>query len=169
MSPYRRRLAKWTFHTHLWVGVTTASVVIVISVTGILLNHKRGLGFMPEVEHAPVAPLSASLALSVLVEAASLHAGDEVASAGVDRMDVRPRDGLAKVRFRDRDVTEVTVDLASGEVLHAGVRNDAFLEKLHSGEIFGSRWTLLSDLAAVSLILLSLSGIWLWLVPRAPR
>jgi hypothetical protein len=82
-------------------------------------------------------------------------------------MDVRPDDGLVKVRFRDRRVTEVTVDLATGRVLHVGDRNDVFLEKLHSGEIFGGRWVLLSDLAAAAAMLLVGSGLLLWLFPKA--
>ena len=32
-------------------------------------------------------------------------------------------------------MTEVTVDINTGEVLHIGERNDDFLEKLHSGQI----------------------------------
>ena len=54
-------------------------------------------------------------------------------------MDVRPGDGLVKVRFADRLVTEVDVDLVTGSVLGSSARNDVFLEQLHSGEIFGSR------------------------------
>lgn len=167
MNQLRRTLAKWSFHLHLWVGVATGVLFLVVGVTGVLLNHKRGLGLMPEVEHAPSAPFEASLPLAALVEAARAEAGDEAAAAGVDRMDVRPRDGLVKVRFRDRNVTEVTVDLASGAVLDVGVRNDVFLEKLHSGEVFGPRWVLLSDLVGVAGILLVGTGLWLWLNPKA--
>lgn len=163
----RRRVAKWMFHTHLWLGVTAGMVLLTVSVTGVLLNHKRALGLMPDVEHTPASPLERALPLSVLVDFAAGHAGTGVASAGIDRLDVRPRDGLIKVRFRDTRVTEVTVDLVSGAILHRGERNDTFLEKLHSGEIFGAWGTLLSDFAAVSVLLLALSGIWLWLVPKA--
>jgi hypothetical protein len=82
-------------------------------------------------------------------------------------MDVRPGDSYVKVRFDDREVHEATVDLASGRVLHVGPRNDVFLEKLHSGELFGDGWTLLSDVAAIALAILVISGLWLWLYPRA--
>jgi hypothetical protein len=41
------------------------------------------------------------------------------------------------------------------------------VEKLHSGEIFGDGWTLLSYIAAVALAVLVISGLWLWLYPRA--
>ncbi|NNK64545.1 MAG: hypothetical protein HKO98_15205, partial [Gemmatimonadetes bacterium] len=124
------------------------------------------LGLMPEVANAEAQPLSAALPLHELVALA----GDAVAPGGeppdVDRMDIRPADGLAKVRFEDRVVTEVTLDLATGTVLDLGERNDVFLEKLHSGEIFGDRGILISDAAAVVLTLLLLSGYWLWLYPR---
>lgn len=167
MTQSRRRLAKWAFHVHLWLGVVVGALLLVVSVTGVLLNHKRALGLMPDVEHTPEAPFEEALRLAELVRAAEEHAGPSVASAGVDRMDVRPDDGLVKVRFRDRRVTEVTVDLSTGRVLHMGDRNDVFLEKLHSGEIFGGRWVLLSDLAAVAALILVGTGLVLWLSPKA--
>ena len=88
-------------------------------------------------------------------------------AAGIDLMDVRLEDGLVKVRSDNWTVLEVDVDLVTGRVLHLGERNDVFLEKLHSGEIFGDGWVLLSDASAVMLALLLLSGYWLWLFPRA--
>jgi len=155
------------FHGHLWLGVLGSMALIVICVTGVLLNHKRPLGLMQDVEnHGGAQPLSGALSLHELVA----RAGEAVAPGGeppdVDRIDVRPSDGLVKVRFEDRVVTEVTLDLATGSVLHLGERNDVFLEKLHSGEIFGDHGILISDAAAVALTLLLLSGYWLWLYPR---
>ena len=154
------------FHSHLWLGVTATVLVLLVSVTGILLNHKRPLGLMPDVSHTPSGTLEASRPLADLVRSAEAAVPAAVSGAGVDRMDVRPADGLVKVRFDDERVTEVTLDLASGAVLHVGERNDVFLEALHSGEIFGDRGVLLSDLAAGSLVLLLVSGFWLWLYPR---
>jgi hypothetical protein len=84
-------------------------------------------------------------------------------------MDVRPRDGLVKVRLRDRASTEVTVDIGTGKVLHAGRRGDVFLERLHSGEAFGGNWVLLSDAGAVALVFTLISGYWLWLAPKLRR
>jgi hypothetical protein len=84
-------------------------------------------------------------------------------------MDVRPRDGYVKVRLRDAGSTEVTLDIADGRVLHIGRRGDVFLEKLHSGEIFGGGWVLLSDAAAVALVITLLTGYWLWLAPKLRR
>lgn len=154
------------FHTHLWLGVTATVLVVIISITGILLNHKRPLGLMPDVSHQATAPFDRALPLADLARRASAAVDPSVADAGVDRMDVRPSDGLVKVRFEDRRVMEVTLDLSTGAVLDVGERNDVFLEKLHSGEIFGDGWILLSDIAAIGLVLLLTSGFWIWLYPR---
>jgi hypothetical protein len=137
---------------------------------------------MPDVPHETDQPFAAALPLSRLAEialdtvtrAAGPNAEAETGAANlvadVDRMDVRPRNGFVKVRMRDASSTEVTVDLATGRVLHVGPRGDVFLEKLHSGEIFGGlRWVLLSDAAAVALVLTLITGYWLWLAPKRPR
>jgi uncharacterized iron-regulated membrane protein len=162
-----RTLARWMFHSHLWLGILSTGIVLLVAVTGVLLNHKRGLGLMPDPPHTSLGSFEDALPLEELARRASAAVGAEAALAGVDRMDVRPDDGIVKVRFADRRVMEATVDLVSGEVVHVGERNDVFLEKLHSGEIFGDRWVLLSDAAAVLLAVLLISGYWLWLYPRS--
>jgi hypothetical protein len=164
-----RKLTKWAFYAHLWLGVLFTVVLLAISITGILLNHKRALGLMPEVENASTAPLAASLSIDALAETALRAAGDTGAVTAIDRMDVRPRDNIVKVRLRDAASTEVTLDLSTGQVLDMGRRGDVFLEKLHSGEIFGDGWVLLSDAAAIALTIVLISGYWLWLAPRRPR
>jgi uncharacterized iron-regulated membrane protein len=160
-----RSVARLMFHSHLWLGIAGTGILLIIAVTGILLNHKREFGLMPDPAGAG-SRIEDALPLATLVQLAEAAVAADVAAAGVDRMDVRPRDGLAKVRFRDRRVLEVTLDLGSGAVIEVGERNDVFLEKLHSGEIFGDNWVLLSDAGAVLLLILLISGYWLWLYPR---
>jgi hypothetical protein len=166
LSPGKRRLARWMFNGHLWLGVLLSGVLLIIAVSGILLNHKVRLGLMPEVRQEAAAELSQALPMAELVRLAG-DAAPAAAEAGVDRLDVRPRRGTIKVRYRDRVVTEVTLDIHSGSVLLVGERNDVFLERLHTGEIFGDNWILLSDFAAVVIVLLIISGYWLWLFPRS--
>lgn len=166
-QPDRRRTARVMFYAHLWFGIITTAILLIVALTGVLLNHKRGLGLMPDVEHSATGDFATALPLARLVELASAAAGTEAVAAGVDRMDVRPGDGLVKVRFDDRAVTEVTLDVVSGAVLHTGARGDVFLEKLHSGEIMGKRWVLLSDMAALGLLIALVSGVWLWLYPKS--
>lgn len=176
----RRMWGRIAFQTHLWFGVISTVALLAIAVTGILLNHKRGLGLMPDVEHQPAGAFTQALPLERLAHAALVaapaaakgawKAGDPVDLSLIDRMDVRPRKGYVKVRLRDQASMEMTVDLHTAQVLHVGRRGDVFLEKLHSGEIFGGQpWVLLSDFAAVALVLALISGYWLWLAPRLPR
>jgi uncharacterized iron-regulated membrane protein len=175
-------MSRAAFYAHLWLGVVFTIALVVISVTGVLLNHKRGLGLMPDVPHEAERPFTEALPLARLAEVALDTVSRAAAANGspddaaldpvraVDRMDVRPRDGFVKVRLRDASSTEVTVDLASGRVLHVGPRGDVFLEKLHSGEIFGGlRWVLLSDAAAIGLVITLITGYWLWLAPKLPH
>lgn len=172
-----QRLSRIAFYSHLWLGVIFTAALLVIAITGIALNHKRGLGLMPDVAHETSAPLAASLPLDSLARIAQVAFAQRPAdgiepqegSPAIDRMDVRPRDGLVKVRMRDRASTEFTIDLSTGRVLHTGPRGDVFFEKLHSGEAFGGGWVLLSDAAAIALVLTLISGYWLWLAPRMRR
>jgi hypothetical protein len=176
----RRQLNRAAFYIHLWLGVLATIGLIAIAITGILLNHKRGLGLMPDVPHEATAPLGQSVSLERLALAAleaapqsarqNWKSGDPLDISLIDRMDVRPRDGFAKVRLRDKASMEMTVDLATARVIHIGRRGDVFLEKLHSGEAFGGApFVILSDIMAVALVLTLITGYWLWLVPKLRR
>jgi uncharacterized iron-regulated membrane protein len=165
------------YYIHLWLGVLVTVALIAISITGILLNHKRGLGLMPDIEHSPTGPFGQSISLERMANAAleaappsargSWKPGDAVDIGLIDRMDVRPRNGFVKVRLRDKASMEMTVDIATGKVLHVGRRGDVFLEKLHSGEAFGGlSYVILSDIAAVALVITLITGYWLWLLPK---
>jgi hypothetical protein len=163
------RVTRAAFYAHLWLGVLFTVVLALISVTGILLNHKRELGLMPDVAHTPSGPIEGALPIARLAELALRAAAPGATIADIDRMDVRPRDGFVKVRLRDAASTEVTLDLVDGRVLHVGPRGDAFLERLHSGEALGDGWVLLSDAGAIALVVLLVSGYWLWLAPKRSR
>src|SRR5688572_1995357 len=179
-KPARRRMSRVAFYVHLWLGVLSTVALIAISITGILLNHKRGLGLMPDVPHEPTGTFASAISLERMAYAALEAAppesrsgwspGDSVNVALIDRMDVRPRDGFVKVRLRDKASMEMTVDINTGRVIHVGRRGDVLLEKLHTGEIFGGiRFVILSDIAAIALMLALITGYWLWLVPKVSR
>ena len=173
-------MSRIAFYTHLWLGVVSTIALIAIAITGVLLNHKRGLGLMPDVPHEPAGSFAGAISVERMAYAALEAAppasrpgwspGDSVDVSLIDRMDLRPRDGLVKVRLRDKASMEMTVDINSGKVIHTGRRGDVFLEKLHSGEAFGGvSFVILSDIAAVALVLTLITGYWLWFAPRLSR
>ena len=65
------------------------------------------------------------------MEVAEKYAADELQiEAVIDRIDVRPGYGVAKVLFNDV-FWEVQVDLSSGQVLSANQRTSDIIEKIH--------------------------------------
>lgn len=70
-----KRLARGMFYAHLWLGIVATAILLVISITGVLLNHKRGLGLMPDVPHEASAAFDDALPLAVLVRAAEARSG----------------------------------------------------------------------------------------------
>jgi len=96
-------------------------------------------------------------------------------SAEVDRIDIRPDKGIAKVTFKTH-FTEVQLDGFSGEVLSIGTRHSDWIEKVHDGSIVdfylgGDEATKLvySTLTALGLIFMSVSGFYLWYFPKVIR
>ena len=116
---------------HLVGGVVGAVIVIVIAVTGILLNHKREFGYMVEpyipFEYGKISPMSldeiARAAVTGTPELSATSAND------VRWIDFRPGLSYAKVRFRDGRDTEVLIDAYDGDVVSVASRQDAFLER----------------------------------------
>lgn len=170
MTPPReghdRPTSRAGFYARLFVGLILTVALVSIAVTGIILNHRRDLGLMTDVTNTSVTLFTNAMPLAELAIRARAAGGPVVGNTDVDHMDVRPSEGLVRVRFSDPASTEVTLDIYSGKTLDVGSRRDVFIERLHSGAIIGNGGRFLGDAAAVALILLLFAGWWLWLAPR---
>ena len=105
-------------------------------------------------------------ALPAIVEAGIKQRQSERPEVTLDDLrfvDYRPLSGYAKLRFKDE--WEVIVDVYDGRIFSSADRRDVWVEQLHSGLLFGEGWTILSDAAAIMLILLSVNGIYLMALP----
>ena len=156
---------------HKWLGLALSIVILTLAVTGIMLNHKTSMGYMPDVKHEATGQFSQGLPLDkvVMISIKAADNKDIKTVKDIDRIDYRTKNMLAKVRFKDTKHTEVTVDSVTGEVLNVGYRTDVFIESLHSGAIFGDIFIIISDVAAISLVLLTFSGIYIWIYPKRRR
>ena len=170
-KPKKNRFILWNYKLHLWLGLVTAVIVIVLSVTGIILNHKREWGFMVDPRQDASAPTAEALPLARLVELGieAFDHPDFNTEAAINRMDFRPSRGLIKVRFRDPATTEVILDVHTGDVISIATRQDVWIEHLHSGELFGDNWIILSDIGAGALIILTVTGVYIWIFPLMKR
>lgn len=180
---------------HRYAGVGLALLLVVIALTGILLNHRDWLPgapaaamrpakgkarLTPSLDTAPLLPLTDALAIAK----AKLGADTPVDSIALSQ----GHDGLAWTFKSQRSANpgfELTVDAKTGETAlktTTGLRTTAadgqtsfnwsrLAMDLHTGK-FWSRtlgpW-LFSDLAAVGLLLLTVSGLCLWAVPAWRR
>lgn len=150
---------------HRWGSILTALPLLVVIVTGIILQLKKDWSWVqPPTARSSDPALELSfdeiLAAASGVEEAGITNWDDV-----DRMDVRPGRGVVKVRANNR--WEVQLDTKSGEVLHVAYRRSDLIESLHDGSWFsdGAKlWIFLPT--AVILLGLWITGIYLWFLPH---
>lgn len=149
-------------------AVLTAAPVLVVVLSGLLLQLKKESDWIqpPTAKGSAQAP---ALEFGQILEAARAVPEARIETwEDVDRLDVRPSKGIAKVRANSR--WEVQVDTATGEVLQVAYRRSDLIESIHDGSWFHERaklWVFLPS----GVILLGLwgTGVYLWLLPHLAR
>lgn len=148
-------------------AITIALPLLLVIGTGILLLLKKESAWIQ-----PPTARGSSMELSLSFDAilaAAVGADVGIGSwADVDRLDVRPSKGIAKVRGDNR--MEVQVDTATGEVVQVAYRRSDLIESLHDGSWFHENVKLWAFLPS-SLVLLGLwgTGLYLFLLPHLVR
>ena len=149
---------------HYWLSAVVALPLLVIVTTGLLLQVKKHWAWVqpPELRgtvDTPAIELSEVLRAVAAVDGLGVDGWEDV-----DRVDVRPGKGIAKVLLHDG--VEVQVDRGTGTVLQVAARRSDFIESLHDGSFLGEAGKLGVFLpAGIGLLLLWVSGMWLWLQP----
>ena len=162
-----RILRSW----HTWLGVILALVLLVIACSGILLLLKKDFAWIqPPTQKGAAGDTAAFITLAQVIDAAVAQGHPDFTTPDdIDRIDVRPGKRVAKVRSKHHHA-EIQVDLVTGEVLSTAVRRSDLIEQIHDGSWFGAwyeRWIGLP--AADGMIVLTLTGLYLWIVPQARR
>ena len=87
----------------------------------------------------------------------------------LDRVEYRPTKGVAKVIFNTGN-WEVQVDASTLDVLSVAKRHSDWIEHIHDGSIVSDIFKLISmNFLGFGLIVLLLSGLWLWYGPKRIR
>lgn len=158
----------WTRKCHRWGAILVAVPFVLVIVTGALLQLKKEWSWVqpPSARGQGTTP---AIAMEALLKAARSRPEIGVQSwDDVDRIDIQPNRGIAKVQARSR--WEVQVDLTTGEVLQVAYRRSDLIESLHDGSWFHDRvklWVFLP--VAVVVLGLWLTGIYLFFLPYAVR
>ena len=159
---------------HKWISIPFLAFLLLIGITAILLAWKKEMQLIPKTQKTQVSQPADWVAVEKLIAISqgiirdSLSKGDEI-----DRLDIRPDKGIVKVVFKHH-FTEIQLDGYSGAVLSIAQRNSDLVEKIHDGSIIDflvapdNEYAKLvySTLTSLVLILLCLSGFYLWYYPR---
>ena len=162
-----RRNRKW----HKYVGLSIAVFVLISAITGILLAWKKNVDLLQPPTQKGVTTNIADwkpvedLARVAVTAVDSLGLGAD----NLDRIEYRTTKGIAKVIF-DTGSWEVQVDATNLEVLSVAKRHSDWIEHLHDGSIISDGFKLISmNYLGIGLLVLIVTGIWLWLGPIKVR
>ncbi len=160
---------------HRYLGLPLTLFFFIIGITSILLAWKKKAELLPSTLKTKVESAENWISPALMISIAQSKMDSMERSPLVDRIDIRPDKGVAKVTFQTH-FTEVQLDGFSGEVLSIETRHSDWIEKVHDGSIvdyyFGGTETsklIYSTLTALGLILMSFSGFYLWYYPKVIR
>jgi uncharacterized iron-regulated membrane protein len=163
-------LRRWR-RVHHYLGLSIAILLLISALTGLLLGWKKEAAILqPPTQRGEAKSLEAWRPLHELeaLAAEALHQA-EGSGFSVDRIDVRPERGIAKVLFKP-GYWEVQIDGATGEVRSIARRYSDLIEQIHDGSIVSEAFKLVSmNVLGIGIGVLILSGLWLWYGPRKIR
>ncbi|MDY3562438.1 PepSY domain-containing protein [Gemmata sp. JC673] len=151
---------------HRWGAVVAAAPFLLVLVTGCLLQLKKEIAWVqPPTKkgtgNEPTAPFDAVLTAVKGVPEARVHGW-----ADIERMDVRPKDGVVKVQCKNR--YEVQVDFQTAQVLQVEYRRSDLIESLHDGSFFHDSFKVYVFFpVALVVVTLWATGMYLFVLPLA--
>jgi hypothetical protein len=155
---------RWARKLHRWGAVIIFVPLLLVVASGLLLQVKKQLTWIQPAmtkgsSTTPEIPWQTILESTAKIPEAEVHSWSDI-----DRVDVRPGKGIAKVQCNNR--WEIQIDLATAEVLSVNYRRSDLIESLHDGSFFSDPvklWVFLPN----GLILLGLwcTGVYLWWLP----
>lgn len=163
---------------HSWGGVGLSLFILVVAVTGIILNHKDLL-LHREAKAGPSGSLTsttdfASLPVSFprALELARGHFGD----VSLEKIELKDEHGQLLYKIVRGEGEEIRIDAQTGEMstkygmsLSATGKSTMnwgkIIDELHTGKIFGLFGKLTVDFTSIVIMALTLTGIYLWAKP----
>ena len=161
---------------HLWIGAWGALAAIIYGFTGLVMNNRFGDNAWPQgtSDEAGRTELQVPAAARATPEALSLWLQTQGLDAQVIRKGGKDKKGPMKWSFSGGTASDSwSVEYAPGsdkaEVKRASHSFLAAIGRLHKGSGGGWLWNLLADSFAIGMLLLGLSGIWMWARGRTAK
>ena len=139
-----------------------------------MLGWKKQVKLLPATQSGTSIATQDWLSLKEIQDIASQFSIDSLKLfPTIDRIDIRPQKGVAKIVFEEH-FTELQIDCTTGTILSVEVKTSDIIEKIHDGSIIDYYTRINQDpfklvytsLASTGLILLSISGFWMWYNPK---
>lgn len=171
---------RWIRQLHLWIGAWGALAAILYGITGLVMNHRFGDGAWPQGE-------SSEAARAELAIPAAARASPEQLSLWLrshQRLDAQvirkggpgggegkpaPKWTLSGGSAGSSWALEYVPGNESATLKHSRHSPLAAFNRLHKAVGGGLLWVLLADSFAVGMLLLGVSGIWMWARGRGWR
>ena len=159
------RTYKFLWKTHKWTGIVFSVVFLNTAISGILLLEKKNFAWIqPPTLTGAEGAVGDFIGTQELFEIVFGQGNADFRNIeDIDRVDFRPGKRVFKVRSK-HNYAEIQVDAVTGKVLSVASRRSDLLEALHDGSYYAeSVHAILMPVTGGGLILLSVSGLYLWL------
>ena len=151
-------------NVHYWASIVVAVPILIIIVSGILLQTKKQFAWIQPTElrgagKNPSVSLPQVLEICRGITEAEIESWDDI-----NRLDVRPSRGMLKVWAKNN--WEIQIDTETGAVLQTAYRRSDIIESIHDGSFFHDNvklWIFLPS--GIALLLLWLTGMYLFILP----
>jgi uncharacterized iron-regulated membrane protein len=159
------KLSVFTRKTHAWGAMIIAIPLVLVIVTGLLLQLKKQLPWVQPVERRGSKGDPTLTMEQILTACRSVPESPIDSWNDIDRIDIRPGKGMMKIKAKNN--LEIQLDARTGEVLQVAYRRSDMIESLHDGSWFGD-WAKLGLFLPAGLALLGLwlTGVYLFFYPR---
>lgn len=154
---------------HYWASLALLVTTFVIAITGSLLALKKNFAVLQPPTREGTDQGLPDRSIASLVSSLNALPGHEKATwRDVDRVDIRPRNGIAKVIMNSRQ--EVQVDLFSGRATATGFRTSDLLESIHDFSFMGDWARYVFSLGSgIALLVMGVTGVYLFVLPFLAR
>lgn len=167
---------RWIRQFHLWIGAWGALAAILYGLTGLVMNHRFGPEAWPQGDSSEAGRTT----LNMPADARSSPERLSLWLQETERLDPqvirkgKPGDVPVKWNFSGGNASEswsleVLGSEPTAHLKRSSHTSLAAMNRLHKAVGGGPWWTLLADSFAIAMVLLGLSGLWMWARGRTPR
>lgn len=165
---------------HLWVGAWGAIAAIVYGFTGLVMNHRIGENAWPQGQSTESDKIALQVPASARTSAEALSLW-LTGAQGLEAQSIRKRAprgapegapeqwSLSGGNARDSWALQYKPGADAAELQHRHQDWLAAINRLHKAVGGGNAWVVLADSFALAMLLLGLSGIWMWARGRSAR